>query len=434
MSAYPYYTDAKNIVKQKNIVINTEDERYYKYYANHGIYKLCSDNIIKRMITDYYMNAYEDSEVYWNPSYTNTIFNSLAVTAKRINGLGKNEDIIVYNNGVLNLQTKALVPYNKSFKATSKIAFDYSVGTSIKTPVFDKYLDDISVGDLELKTTLMEIIGYCLTNHIRAGKCFILFGSGSNGKSVFLNLLAHLVGGYSALNIKDVNKSKFSLSSMIGYRINVVNELDNGLTLDDIFNANMKSIITGEPVRVEPKGKPLFSHVFSTKMIMATNTLPGVNKIPDYSVKRRFCLLPFDATFAGNKVDRYILDKLKGETKGIIAKAMQAYFDFQARDYHFTYEKKSDELYDEEVQRAFPVVMFVKDKIQEAKGTGSRISYKDIRAAYEEWCVTKKIPKSQINDKFFSVQINRALTFNNISQHKRFKSNGVRGIEGISMK
>lgn len=428
------YMDTKNIVKKKNIVINTEDEQYYKYYANLGIYKLCSDNSIKRMITDYYLNTYEDAEDYWDINYINKIFYSLPVIAKRINGLGKNEDIIVYNNGVLDLKTKVLVPHNKSFKATSKIAFDYSGSTSIKTPVFDKYLDDISVGDLELKTTLMEIIGYCLTNHIRAGKCFILFGSGSNGKSVFLKLLAHLVGGYSALNINDVNKSKFSLSSMIGQKINVVNELDNGLTLDDIFNANMKSIITGEPVRVEPKGKPMFSHVFSTKMIMATNTLPEVKKIPDFSVKRRFCLLPFDATFAGNKVDRNILDKLKGETSGIIAKAMQSYFDFQERDYHFTYEKKSDELYDEEVQRAFPVVMFVKDKIQEAKGTGSRITYKDIRATYEDWCAIKKIPKSQINDKFFSVLINRALTFNNISHHKKFKSNGVRGIEGIRFK
>lgn len=422
--------EAKVITEECKVVFNEKNKSFYKYHDKKGIYKVISEIRLKRLIIKVFERWYKNDE--WSLRDVKIIYDSLLYVAPINNSFDICDEIIVFKNGVLNIKNKQLGPFDEKYKATKRIPYRYlPYSKKISTPVFDQYLKDITLGDKEMERTLLEIIGYCMCNHIKAGKCIIFFGSGSNGKSVFCKFVSHILGECTALNMHDINKSRFSLHSMVGSKLNIVNELSNKTTLDDIFNANLKSIITGESVRVEPKGEKVYSHTFSTKILIATNILPTVEKIPDYSVKRRFLLIPFNATFSGNNVDTNILEKLKGETEGVISKAMEAYYSFQKRGYHFSYEDASDKLYNDEVGKVFPMVFFVKEKVRYKNG--NRVRYSDLRKAYETWQQKEGISISALSDKRFSLLLSQALTFNQISGHKPYKSNGIRGVENITI-
>ena len=55
--------------------------------------------------------------------------------------------------------------------------------------VTDKTLDKIACGDTNIRALLEEAAGFCLFRRNELGKAFILTGTGSNGKSTYLNML-----------------------------------------------------------------------------------------------------------------------------------------------------------------------------------------------------------------------------------------------------
>lgn len=430
MAQYDVFSDAKLIAKICKLLYNMNDNQLYRYDKNKGIYSVISEMRMKRVISNIFSQWYE--EEIWSLKYVEDVYKVLPLAAKYVNKFKDNADLIVFKNGVLNITNKSFDKFSPQYHATTCINHNYyDYDNNVSTPVFDKFIQDISCGDEAMKTCLLELIGYCMCNHIKGGRAVISFGAGANGKTTFLEFVSHILGGHTALSMKDINKSRFSLHSMVGSKLNIVNELENGVTLSDIVNANLKSIITGERIRVEPKGKDLYSHLFSTKIFMATNELPSVKKIPDYSIKRRLLLLPFNATFAGDNRDPNILEKLKQETEGVISKAMNAYYSLQDSEFKFSYQQQSDHLYDMEVKKVFPIVVWVKEHIVLA--TGNRVSNATLRQAFEAWLLHNGLPKSMYTDKGFSTQLHQALTFNNINQFKLVKSSGDRGIENIKL-
>ena len=54
-------------------------------------------------------------------------------------------------------------------------------------PLWDTFLERVTDGNRELQAFLRRMVGYCLTADTREHALFFLYGTGANGKSVFLN-------------------------------------------------------------------------------------------------------------------------------------------------------------------------------------------------------------------------------------------------------
>src|SRR5262249_9275162 len=63
-------------------------------------------------------------------------------------------------------------------------------------PRWREFLTQITAGDEKLTSYLQRVAGYCLSGSIREHALFFLYGSGANGKSVFVNTLMHVLGTY----------------------------------------------------------------------------------------------------------------------------------------------------------------------------------------------------------------------------------------------
>ena len=59
------------------------------------------------------------------------------------------------------------------------------------------FLNDVTAGNEELQRYLARMAGYALTGATTEQALFFLYGTGANGKSVFLNTLAAVLGDYA---------------------------------------------------------------------------------------------------------------------------------------------------------------------------------------------------------------------------------------------
>lgn len=242
-------------------------------------------------------------------------------------------ELINFKNGVLNLSTLEMSNHSIVNGFRYVLPFDYD--PKAECPTFDKYLHDVTLGDPALQEVLLEYMGYCLSNVDPAlgEKALILVGDGSNGKSVFIDLLKYMAGegNYSTLSMGyELNKleNRYQLE---GKLFNVSEETPDKAMLD---NTVFKAIVTGGEVQARKLYHDSFSMRNTAKIIMACNDLPKTNDA-SYGMFRRLLIVPFQATFKNDGKDIYMRQKLYSEASGIYNRVLNALLRFK-RNKKFT--------------------------------------------------------------------------------------------------
>ena len=96
--------------------------------------------------------------------------------------------------GVIDLRTGQVRVHDRADRMT-KIATATPNGTC---PRWLAFLADITENDRDLMVYLQRVIGYCLTGVTSEHALFFLYGTGANGKSVFVNVITTILGDYAA--------------------------------------------------------------------------------------------------------------------------------------------------------------------------------------------------------------------------------------------
>ena len=96
--------------------------------------------------------------------------------------------------GVVDLRTGRIRPHDRHDRMT-KIATATPRGPCSQ---WLSFLNDVTDGDKDLQGYLQRMVGYCLTGSTSAHALFFLYGTGANGKSVFVNTLTSILGDYSS--------------------------------------------------------------------------------------------------------------------------------------------------------------------------------------------------------------------------------------------
>ena len=225
----------------------------------------------------------------------------------------ENKNLIAVNNGVFDCRTKQLEPFNPKYFITSKLATNYNSHainnySVIKETYFDidKWFLSIANSDVELVRVLWEMINEAVNpNHTRE-KMAILYGEGNNGKGTFQAMLTNLIGieNISTLTPHEFS-GEFKLEMLQGKVCNIGDDISNKY-LDDV--SNLMSIVTGDPVAVNRKGKSVITARFRLFNIFSANKLPKIRN-KTQGAYRRLLILPFKADFNGQVQDRRIKDE-----------------------------------------------------------------------------------------------------------------------------
>jgi P4 family phage/plasmid primase-like protien len=197
------------------------------------------------------------------------------------------------------------------------------LGDKTKATNWLRFLEQVFDNDKSLIDWIHRFCGYALTASTREQIFLFCYGSGSNGKSVFIELLQHMLGDYACViapaTLTDSKRRAGSptpdLAALIGTRLAVSSETEEDTGLAESL---VKSLVGGDsmPVRELNARQGQFTPAF--KLVMAGNHKPVVRG-NDNGIWRRIRLVPFNRTFTPKEKDPFLLDKLKGEAPHILA-------------------------------------------------------------------------------------------------------------------
>ena len=164
----------------------------------------------------------------------------------------------------------------------------------------DKMLNRVFLGDREVINLFEEMIGACLLKHNRYQKAFMLYGSGSNGKSTILNLVKKFLGSrnYSSIALEKVT-DRFNVAELENRLANIGDDIDNVVIKD---TGTLKKLFAGNSIQVERKGeRPFTIEPYATHIYSANNIPRSFDKSDGFY--RRWLFIPFNAKFSSEDPD-----------------------------------------------------------------------------------------------------------------------------------
>lgn len=224
-------------------------------------------------------------------------------------------------NCLISLKTGRTAEHDKKYMISKLAPVTYD--ENAKCPRWDRFIEEITCGDKSLQLYLQRMIGYCMTAYTKEQCMFFLYGNGSNGKSVFVDTIAYMLGEYAAscqpetVMMRDRNNTaRGDLARLKGARMVVTSEPNDGCRLDEGI---VKQMTGGTENKLTARflyGREFeFSPEF--KIVMSTNYKPVI-KGTDNGIWRRVRLIPFTAEFTKENRDPQLTEKLRRELPGIL--------------------------------------------------------------------------------------------------------------------
>ncbi len=223
--------------------------------------------------------------------------------------------------GVVDLKTGRNRPHDRADRMT-RITTATPRGAC---PTWRKFLDEVTGGDKALQDYLQRMAGYALTGSTREHALFFLYGTGANGKSVFLNTLASILGNYATNAPMDTfmetrsDRHPTDMAGLRGARLVSSIETEQGRRWAE---SKVKSLTGGDKISARFMRQDFFEFFPQFKLFVAGNHKPAIRNI-DEAMKRRLHLIPFTVTIPPEQRDKHLQQKLLAERDGILAWAVE---------------------------------------------------------------------------------------------------------------
>lgn len=232
-------------------------------------------------------------------------------------------------NGIVDLHTGRL-RQTRPEDLVSKLAgcaYDPDAGC----PMFESFLETI-MPDPEIRAFVQRAVGYTLTGLVREEKFFLAYGTGQNGKSVFANTIAAMLGEYVVtlgaplITLrKHENEAERMMARLPGSRLALVNETAQGEVFD---SARVKAIASREKLSARKLRHEGFDFMPSHKLWIRTNHLLGSLDSGD-GFWRRCTPIPFTVRVPDEKKIDDLDDKIiASELPGVLAWAVRGAVDW----------------------------------------------------------------------------------------------------------
>ena len=198
-------------------------------------------------------------------------------------------------------------------------------------PIWRQFLDEVTGGDLALQAYLQRMTGYALTGSTQEHALFFLYGTGANGKSVFVNTLATILGDYATNAPMDTfmetrtDRHPTDMAGLRGARFVAAIETEQGRRWAE---SKVKSLTGGDKISARFMRQDFFEFFPQFKLFVAGNHKPAIRNI-DEAMKRRLHLIPFTITVPPERRDKHLQQKLLAERDGILAWAVQGCLEWQ---------------------------------------------------------------------------------------------------------
>ena len=242
-------------------------------------------------------------------------------------------DDLLFNlrNGTFNFKTFQLDDHNRENFIT-RLA-DYEYDEKAQCPLFYQYLNRIfrSREDKEdMISFLQRAVGYTLTGSTEEQCLFLLYGSGANGKSVFLDILNSLMGEYGTVTqsktfTTERGEISNDIAALTGKRMVYASENSSETKLDESI---IKQLTGGENISARFLHQEFFTFKPRFKIWWAFNHPPAITDMTN-SIWRRIKIVPFNEILPEKEWDKKLAEKIiERELPGVFNWAVQGLKDY----------------------------------------------------------------------------------------------------------
>lgn len=228
--------------------------------------------------------------------------------------LDANLDLFNCKNGTLNLKTGEFYLHNPKDLLSKCANVNYDPAS--RSTLFEKFVSEIMLGDLEKIRYLQTIFGYALTAETNLETCWILYGATTrNGKTTLVETVAHMMGGY-AMNTqpetlaqrknKDSRQASGDIARLDGCRFLNASEPPKRMIFDV---ALLKTLLGRDAITARHLHEREFEFYPRFKLFINSNFLPLVQDDTMFS-SGRINVVSFDRHFLPHEQDRQLKDKL----------------------------------------------------------------------------------------------------------------------------
>jgi len=313
--------------------------------------------------------------------------------------LDKNPYLLNVRNGTINVLSGEFMAHCQEDMITKIANVEYNPAADC--PLWKQFIREIMNYKADLINFLQTAAGWALTGNIEEQTMFILYGSGANGKTTFLNTIQYILGDYAiatpteSFMKKNNDQNTNDIARLRGTRFVTTTEAEQGRRLSETL---IKKITGNDQITARFLYGEYFNFIPTFKIFMATNHKPVI-KGTDHGIWRRIMLIPFTTTIPKEKQDKNLEEKLKQETSGILNWLLEG-----------TQRWRREGLV------APPVILnatdeyrgemdvignFIKERC--IKGYDVSIQIKDLYKAYADWCNENK--EHAVSERFFTMRL-----------------------------
>jgi putative DNA primase/helicase len=284
------YDDIADYVIKANAIITLNDV-HWVYDKGLGLYRP-NDNDIESTI----LKILEECGY----SQKNPIKHASQETMHRISSkttlkecpFDHDQRTILVKNGVLDLETRALLPFSPAYGFTRNLNVTYDPDAN-STPI-RAYLNSLVATERDV-ALLLQMVAQAITQ-AQIKKSYICYNkSGNNGKSTYLNLVRDFLGPskVSSLSLQDICKGGFRTANIEGKWANIYPDLPKETIWDD---STFKAITGNDTIPVERKYEQAHDYANNAPFMFGTNEFPTINTSSN-AFYNRFYLIEFPNQF-----------------------------------------------------------------------------------------------------------------------------------------
>jgi putative DNA primase/helicase len=310
-------------------------------------------------------------------------------------------DIICLKNGVYNWRQKALLPWTSKVYTTLKLPVEYKPNDLC--PYWEKSLREWLPNEDTIKF-LQEFVGLCLIPDTSYRTAVFLYGTGSNGKSMFLDTIRTIFGeGLVSIPLHRLAE-RFETAYLQNKLINICGDIDSKYITE---TGIVKSIISGDVIHAELKHGKAYDFIPVVRLLFSANNLPPVAD-KSHAWYTRWKYIKFPHTFPVNPTYKLQCMKiLESEKSGILNWALEGLIRLKANNEWTDSEdmKRSEVEYKSENDN---VAAFLEDYVTAVEYTGNSedvIPTGVLYKCYEDWIEINLSGVKRVSLKEFSKRV-----------------------------
>jgi putative DNA primase/helicase len=300
--------------------------------------------------------------------------------------------IVAVANGLLEVETRHLLPHSPQFFNQTAVPFDYDKDAPKPQRWYD-FLDALWPDEPTAIDVLGEWFGYVISGRLDLHKIFAMVGPTRGGKGVIGRIETALIGKRNVCGptLSSLG-GEFGMQPMLGKTLAIISDARSGSSKNaPVIVERLLSISGEDTLTVNRKYKAQYNGKLPVRLHIISNELPRLGDASSAIVGRLVLLLTKQSWL--NKEDFELENKLRKELSGILNWSLDGLQRLTVDNKnHFTRFEAAEEAITIMRDLASPVGAFVREKC--VLGPDEEVEVNALYDAYKSWCQDCEYPKS----------------------------------------